>query len=498
MPNQYHARSPWVTSVGMAFSGTMRGSPLRRSLGERAAGGAQHRAIQLEGGTVVRPETDTLIRTAPDGEEQTEAAGDDQTEAEGEGQPSSYEGPPEELERQEQAGVALARAKLDRAVGRWSNVAGMPPIASIKRPYRPIDFGGKPGRREVSSLSDEPGHGAALLRPRLAASKSAAALPAEPGRWRPPPVEAAGAAEAERMVNAAGSGAAGGRQYRPKYAARVQLGTGARWWPGEEPSNRSDAAAVTYRLERALEAQGGIDRDFRAALASHNAAFEAVTRQVGVHCAERGELLARLQVRQSREACASASAPIPKPAADAPMPPHHQLHSSAGHSHRDGRGATSIGSPYQHLPYTTPGLLHPVDRGDGEARRGLTARAVRGAAGGVRDGERAPPRRAACREGEACGDRFTIAKRRVSTTRMIRGISPPPKPRTSCALGVGDTQCAPSCCYQPWRRLPPSLRWRCAARCWRRRCARRALHSRHRSLAWRRCLAWLRQRLHLR
>ena len=392
----------------MAFSGTMRGSPLRRSLGERgarAAGGAQHRVIQPEGGTVVRPETDTLICTAPDGEEQTEAAGDDQTEAEGEGQPSSYEGPPEELERQEQAGVALARAKLDRAVGRWSNVAGMPPIASIKRPYRPIDFGGKPGRREVSSLSDEPGHGAALLRPRLAASKSAAALPAEPGRWRPPPVEAAGAAEAERMVNAAGSGAAGGRQYRPKYAARVQLGTGARWWPGEEPSNRSDAAAVTYRLERALEAQGGIDRDFRAALASHNAAFEAVTRQVGVHCAERGELLARLQVRQSRPACASASALILKPAAEC----HHQLHSSAGHSHRDGRGATIIGSPYQHLPYTTPGLLHPVDRGDGEARRGLTARAVRGAAGGVRDGERAPPRRAACREGEACGDRFTIA-----------------------------------------------------------------------------------------
>ena len=167
MPNQYHARSPWVTSVGMAFSGTMRGSPLRRSLGERGArravgGTRQHRAIQPEGGTVVRPETDN----ASDGEEHAEAAGDDQTEAEGDDQPSSYEGPPEELERQEQAGVALARAKLDRAVGRWSNVAGMPPIASIKRPYRPIDFGGKPSRREVSSLSDEPGHGASLLRPR--------------------------------------------------------------------------------------------------------------------------------------------------------------------------------------------------------------------------------------------------------------------------------------------------------------------------------------------
>ena len=104
-----------------------------------------------------------------------------------------------------------------------------------------------------------------------------------------------GQVEAEKMVDAAGSDAAGGRQYRPTYGARVQVGTGARWWPGQEPSNRSDAAAVTYRLDRALEGRGG---DFRAAIASHNAAFEAVTRQVGVHCAERGELLARLQVKE--------------------------------------------------------------------------------------------------------------------------------------------------------------------------------------------------------
>ena len=95
------------------------------------------------------------------------------------------------------------------------------------------------------------------------------------------------------MVDAASSDAAGGRQYRPTYRARVHVGTGALWWPGQEPSNRSDAAAVTYRLDKALEGRGG----FRAAIASHNAAFEAVTRQVGVHCAERGELLARLQVR---------------------------------------------------------------------------------------------------------------------------------------------------------------------------------------------------------
>merc|ERR1740130_385957 len=228
----------------------MRGSPLRRTLGGSQSGTTrrpEHRAIRPEGDTVVRPESDTLSHTAPVEEEQAEAEREEHS--------SSYEGASEELERQEQAGVALARAKLDRAVGRWSNVAGMPPIASVKRPYRPIDFGGKqgmPGRREVSSLSDEPGRSASLLKPRLAASKSAAVLPAEAGRWRPAPVEAV-AVEAEEMVDAAATDAAGGRQYRPTYGARVQVGTGARWWPGQEPSNRSDAAAVTYRLDRALE-----------------------------------------------------------------------------------------------------------------------------------------------------------------------------------------------------------------------------------------------------
>ena len=161
MATTYHARSPWVSSVGMAFSGTMRGSPLRRSLGGPQSGTTrrpEHRAIRPEASTVARPESDTFSHTTPAEEEQMEA--------EREEQGSSYEGAPEELERQEQAGVALARAKLDRAVGRWSNVAGMPPIASVKRPYRPIDFGGTQGRREVSSLSDEPGRSASILKPR--------------------------------------------------------------------------------------------------------------------------------------------------------------------------------------------------------------------------------------------------------------------------------------------------------------------------------------------
>ena len=71
---------------------------------------------------------------------------------------------------------------------------------------------------------------------------------------------------------------------------------------------------MTYRLDKALEGRGG----FRAAIASHNAAFEAVTRQVGVHCAERGELLARLQVK---EVSSLAHTPILTPVACTPVPP---------------------------------------------------------------------------------------------------------------------------------------------------------------------------------
>ena len=151
-----------------------------------------------------------------------------------------------------------------------------------------------------------------------------------------------GQVEAEKLVDAAGSDA--GRQYRPTYGARVQVGTGARWWPGQEPSNRSDAAAVAYRLDRALEGRAG---DFRASIASHNAAFEAVTRQVGVHCAERGELLARLQVK---EVSSLAHTPILTPVASTPVASTPVPPPVANHANTDTTNTTHL----NHLRPSTP------------------------------------------------------------------------------------------------------------------------------------------------
>ena len=42
------------------------------------------------------------------------------------------------------------------------------------------------------------------------------------------------------------------------------------------------------------------NHDFRSEMAAHNAAFEQVTQQVGVHCSERGELLRRLMAFYTR------------------------------------------------------------------------------------------------------------------------------------------------------------------------------------------------------
>ena len=167
----------------------------------------------------------------------------------------------------------------------------MPPIASLRKQYKPLDFLSQKGRSEVSSLSDTPGHGAMFIKPatkskkladRVVTSQSSPQLPGgakvgAKGAVARPAVEAT-------RIDATESGAPGGeqdRQYR-----RVP------WWPGQAPSNRSEAASVTYKLDKALASQ---KNDFRAAMVAHNAAFEEVTKQVGVHCAERGELCSRLQ-----------------------------------------------------------------------------------------------------------------------------------------------------------------------------------------------------------
>ena len=198
---------------------------------------------------------------------------------------------------QEEAALRAAREKFDSAVGRWVDVEGMPPIASLRKQYKPLDFLSQKGRSEVSSLSDMPGHGAMFIKPatkskkladRVVTSQSAPQLPrgakvGAKGAVARPAVEAT-------RIDATESGAPGGerdRQYR-----RVP------WWPGQAPSNRSEASSVTYKLDKALAAQ---KNDFRAAMVAHNAAFEEVTKQVGVHCAERGELCSRLQAFYTRQ-----------------------------------------------------------------------------------------------------------------------------------------------------------------------------------------------------
>ena len=58
------------------------------------------------------------------------------------------------------------------------------------------------------------------------------------------------------------------------------------------PSNRSEAVLLKRGFDQLLSAHPG---DWNAQLAAHDSAFVELTRQVGVHCAERGELLERLR-----------------------------------------------------------------------------------------------------------------------------------------------------------------------------------------------------------
>ena len=71
----------------------------------------------------------------------------------------------------------------------------------------------------------------------------------------------------------------------------------ARWWPKQGPSNRSEAAQLSYKLDQLLaEAK----QDFRLQFLVHNAVFSEVIKQVAVHCGERGELLNQLSAFYTR------------------------------------------------------------------------------------------------------------------------------------------------------------------------------------------------------
>ena len=58
------------------------------------------------------------------------------------------------------------------------------------------------------------------------------------------------------------------------------------------PSNRSEAALLSLNLSNHLAIEGGLT--FREEFEAYNLTFREVTRQVAVHCSERGELLERL------------------------------------------------------------------------------------------------------------------------------------------------------------------------------------------------------------
>lgn len=175
---------------------------------------------------------------------------------------------------------------------KWHGVAEMPPMLSMRPSPRQDEFiTGARARREVSSLSDSPhrsriSDGVVVLSARNSTAPNTVPLPAlnfeTPG----------GAGGGFDMR----SGSQSARDYsiQSPTAPNLPSPIGARMRRGAHdgrPSNRSDAALLSWSL--ANELTGGLT--YRQELAVHNAAFQEVTRQVAVHCSERGEVLGRLR-----------------------------------------------------------------------------------------------------------------------------------------------------------------------------------------------------------
>jgi len=274
----------------------------------------------------------------------------------------------------------------------------MPPIKAFRE--KPYKYRGD--RREVSALSDVPGHGGPLPEPEADATAApplrvAKGAKGEPPRSRAPVRERPSAPErAERRLPKSSSTGTVSRvappvpapapaipndPARPTIAEATSLtksrsaaALGARSgalpplhrheaaaqpYGASVPSNRSEAAKLALDLRAQLtdckrdlspppppppaptasaaaavaassakaaadaavesklrlgggasEEQAALDalqaprarRDFRAELAIHNKVFAEVTRQVSVHCAERGALLEQLQARRRERA----------------------------------------------------------------------------------------------------------------------------------------------------------------------------------------------------
>ena len=169
----------------------------------------------------------------------------------------------------------------------WQEVPEMAPILSMRQPPRRGDFLQDPSARiEISSLSDSP---------RTKELYS-------PSRSRPtPPVTIASHSGASRsgggvslpLMATCGSARAGQSHEKARLSPGHEEPVARQGHMGSRPSNRSEAACVASMLTARLHSKEGLT--FRQELAAHDAAFKEVSRQVSVHCCERGALLDRLR-----------------------------------------------------------------------------------------------------------------------------------------------------------------------------------------------------------
>ena len=177
----------------------------------------------------------------------------------------------------------------------WHGLPELSQPISMRPVPRPQDdfrqgFGASPGRPEVSALSDAtriPGG----TRPSTAMLPSRYPVPLPPGYDGSP----------SRAYAAHGLH---GSQYARDYVPASVPSRSPRHhgYKDGRPSNRSEAAILAWNLSQQLDA--GLT--FRQELDLHNTTFREVTRQVAVHCNERGELLRRLQGFYTRSTDATA------------------------------------------------------------------------------------------------------------------------------------------------------------------------------------------------
>ena len=134
-------------------------------------------------------------------------------------------------------------------------------------------------RREVSALSDLPPMRGGTMH----TAPAGARFPSQSPRWN------ISGPDEMPYVPINPSGAQSARDPHPPAHA-----VGRRGMHGDlRPSNRSEATVLAQTLAQALKKENGLT--FQQELDAYATTFKEVTRQVAVHCTERGELLERLQ-----------------------------------------------------------------------------------------------------------------------------------------------------------------------------------------------------------